>query len=71
MKIDCEGGEYEIIEFMNENFLRESVDKICLEYHIFEDEDNLKLESLVNKLHKCGFIVDKKGNMLYCKNEIL
>ena len=71
LKIDCEGGEYEIIEFMNENFLRESVDKICLEYHIFEDEDNLKLERLVNKLHKCGFIIDKKGNMIYCKNTIL
>jgi FkbM family methyltransferase len=71
LKIDCEGGEYEIIEFMNENFLRESVDKICLEYHIFEDEDNLKLERLVNKLHKCGFIINKKGNMLYCKNTIL
>ena len=71
LKIDCEGGEYEIIEFMNENFLRESVDKICLEYHIFEDEDNLKLEKLINKLHKCGFVTSKKGTMLYCKNKIL
>jgi FkbM family methyltransferase len=71
LKIDCEGGEYEIIEFMNENFLRESVDKICLEYHIFEDEDNLKLKRLVNKLHKCGFVTSKNRTMLYCKNTIL
>jgi FkbM family methyltransferase len=71
LKIDCEGGEYEIIEFMNENFLRESVDKMCLEYHIFKGEDNLKLEKLINKLHKCGFVTSKKGTMLYCKNKIL
>jgi hypothetical protein len=56
---------------MNENFLKEKINKICLEVHIFENEDNLKLEKLINKLHKCGFIVDKKGNMLYCKNTIL
>jgi len=68
LKIDCEGGEYEIIEFTNEKFLEEKVDKICLEFHIFKDDDNSRLEDLINKLNKSGFEVRKKGNMLFCKN---
>ena len=69
LKIDCEGGEYEIIESLDESFLKEKINKICLEYHIFKDEDNLKLEKLINKLNVCGFIINKKGTMLYCKND--
>jgi FkbM family methyltransferase len=68
LKIDCEGGEYEIIEFADEKFLEEKVDKICLEFHIFKDDDNSRLEDLINKLKKSGFDVRKKENMLFCKN---
>jgi FkbM family methyltransferase len=71
LKIDCEGAEYEIIESLDENFLKEKINKICLEYHIFENEDNLKLKKLINKLQTCNFTVDKKGTMLYCKNNYL
>jgi FkbM family methyltransferase len=68
LKIDCEGGEYEIIESLDEHFLKEKINKICLEYHILDISDNLKLEKLVNKLNRCNFKVHRKNTMLYCKN---
>jgi len=68
LKIDCEGGEYEIIEHINKDFLQSKVDKIVLEYHHFKDKDKLKSEQLINKLISCNFTVEIKGNMIYCKN---
>lgn len=68
LKIDCEGGEYEIIESLDEDFLKEKINKICLEYHIFEEKDELKLKQLISKLQICNFTINKKGTMIYCKN---
>jgi FkbM family methyltransferase len=69
LKIDCEGGEYEIIEHINKDFLQSKVDKIVLEYHHFKDEDKLRSKQLIDKLINCNFTVKIKGNMIYCKNK--
>jgi FkbM family methyltransferase len=69
LKIDCEGGEYEIIENISETFLKKKINKICLEYHIFNTSDNILLQNLIKKLDKCEFNIQKKGNMIYAKNK--
>jgi len=69
LKIDCEGGEYEIIENISETFLKKKINKICLEYHIFRASDNILLQNLIKKLDKCEFNIQKKGNMIYAKNK--
>ena len=69
LKIDCEGGEYEIIENISETFLKKKINKICLEYHIFNTSDNILLQNLIKKLDKCEFSIQEKGTMIYAKNK--
>jgi len=56
LKMDCEGAEYKIIESLSEDFLSESISKICMEYH---DNKDGKVQNIVNKLLKCGFLLDQ------------
>ena len=69
LKIDCEGAEYEIIENMDKTFLQEKINKICLEYHIFNESDNILLDKMIKKLNECGFKTKIKNTMLYAKNQ--
>ena len=55
LKIDCEGAEYEIIESLDEQYLTNNIDKICLEYHL---NKNGEINTILNKLKKCGFNVN-------------
>jgi FkbM family methyltransferase len=55
LKIDCEGAEYEIIESLDEQYLTDNIDKICLEYH-FNKEG--KINTILDKLKKCGFTIN-------------
>jgi hypothetical protein len=55
LKIDCEGAEYEIIESLDENYLNNNIKKICIEYHLNKDG---KINSIINKLNKCGFTIN-------------
>ena len=55
LKIDCEGAEYDIIESLDENYLTNNIQKICLEYHFNKDG---KINTILNKLKKCNFIVN-------------
>lgn len=55
LKIDCEGAEYEIIESLDEYYLTNNVDKICLEYHL---NKNGEINTILNKLKKCNFNVN-------------
>jgi len=68
LKIDCEGAEYEIIENIDETFLKEKIDKICLEYHIFQESDNMLLQNMIKKINQCNFNIEKRGSMIYAKN---
>ena len=54
--MDCEGAEYKIIESLSEDFLSESISKIYMEYH---DNKDGKVQNIVNKLLKCGFLLDQ------------
>ena len=51
-KIDCEGAEYEIIESLDEHYLTNNINKICLEYHL---NKNGEIHTILNKLKKCNF----------------
>lgn len=73
LKIDCEGAEYDIIESIPKNYLR-NIRKINIEYH--NNNDGVKLQRMLTKLEDCGFEI-KFGNnsfmdswfgMIYCKN---
>jgi FkbM family methyltransferase len=58
LKIDCEGSEYDIIESLPEEFLRNNIDKMCIEYHFNYDD---RLRKMVDKIKKCGFQVEREG----------
>jgi FkbM family methyltransferase len=55
LKIDCEGAEYEIIKSLDEQYLTNNVNKICLEYHL---NKNVEINTILNKLKKCGFNIN-------------
>ena len=68
MKLDCEGSEYKILDALPESYFKK-INKLCLEYHIFNNEKN-RLEKLVEKLEKLNFSVEintthEKMGMLY------
>jgi len=54
-KIDCEGAEYEIIKSLDEQYLTNNINKICLEYHFNTDG---KINTILNKLKKCNFNIN-------------
>ena len=55
LKIDCEGAEYEIIESLDEQYLSNNINKICLEYHL---NKNGEVNIILDKLKKCGFNIN-------------
>jgi hypothetical protein len=71
LKVDCEGSEFEIFESISEEYLRDNVKKIAIEFHDFLDSDNV--QRLINKIEKCGFVVNVKNEegvplgMIYAK----
>lgn len=70
-KVDCEGSEFEIFESIPEEYLRENVKKIAIEFHDFLDSDNV--QKLIGKLKNCGFNLNVKNEegvplgMIYAK----
>ena len=53
LKVDCEGGEYDIFDSIPNEYLTNQVKKIALEFHHkFEDK---KVQKLYNKIVSCGF----------------
>jgi len=70
LKVDCEGGEYDIFDSIPNEYLTNQVKKIALEFHHkFEDE---KVQKLYNKIMSCGFetkIMHDNGSigMIYAK----
>ena len=59
LKIDCEGGEYSIFESLSVDFLRNRVEKMCVEYHHNYDR---KILPIIEKLIHCGFTVRFEHN---------
>jgi FkbM family methyltransferase len=70
LKVDCEGGEYDIFDSIPNEYLTNQVKKIALEFHHkFEDK---KVQKLYNKIISCGFetkIMHDNGSigMIYAK----
>lgn len=55
LKIDCEGAEYEIIESLDEQYLTNNINKICLEFHL---NANGEVNAILDKLKRCGFSIN-------------
>ena len=74
LKIDCEGTEYDIIQCIPSEYLK-NVKKIHIEYHM--NGDGVKLQKMLDKLTDCGFEInfgaDSSINswigMIYCKQK--
>tara|TARA_R110000796_G_scaffold206301_1_gene322627 strand:+ start:3954 stop:4940 length:987 start_codon:yes stop_codon:yes gene_type:complete len=54
LKVDCEGGEKDLFETIDKNYLKNNVKKIALEYHSLEIR-----EFIMKILIDCGFIIEK------------
>jgi len=56
LKCDCEGGEYDIIESLREDYLRNNIKKMLIEYHYLHNIEFLsKYKKMIEKIEKCGF----------------
>ena len=74
LKIDCEGTEYDIIECIPTDYLK-NVKKIHIEYHM--NVDGIKLKRMLTKLENCGFeinfghksTINTWIGMIYCKQK--
>jgi len=64
LKIDCEGGEYKIINNTSNNNLRK-VDHFAFEIHLFDDIMRKKYLLLKRKLTKNGFKLIEKNNSVH------
>jgi FkbM family methyltransferase len=58
LKIDCEGSEYEIIESLPDEYLKNNIDKMCIEFHFNHDG---RLLQMTDKLKRCGFHMEAEG----------
>jgi FkbM family methyltransferase len=58
LKIDCEGAEYDIIESLDSNYLKNNIKNIILEYH---ENDGPQLKTITDKLSKNGFSYEIYG----------
>ena len=67
LKIDCEGAEYEIIEDLSEEYLRNNIDNICIEFHFNTDD---RLNTMLEKLKRCGFNVESEGGSEIIQGEL-
>ena len=53
LKCDIEGGEYDLFDNIDSDYLTNNISKIVIEYH--DNEGNNKLPLIETKLSKCGF----------------
>jgi len=58
LKIDCEGGEYEIL-LSTESRVLERVSTIVCEYHPVKDHDP---KQIIDRLSACGFKVESDNS---------
>jgi FkbM family methyltransferase len=71
LKVDCEGAEFSIFESIDEEFLKNKIQKIAIEYHKIPSDS--KVQSLISKLQQNGFDVRIHGQennplgMIYAK----
>ncbi len=64
LKIDCEGGEFDIFKNISKDFLRDNVDKIVCEVHAFGDFSQRDYEEIIkSKLIECGFKIEEDSNL--------
>jgi FkbM family methyltransferase len=68
LKVDCEGGELDLFQTIDEDFLKTKIHKIVIEYH----SDKIK-NIILEKLKSCGFKIEdtvgsKEIGLIYSYN---
>jgi len=58
LKIDVEGSEYEILEHMSDDYLKNNISKSIIEFHF---NDGIKLKRIIDKLERNGFAIQIKN----------
>jgi FkbM family methyltransferase len=58
LKVDIEGGEYNIFEKVSNDTLG-SINNILIECHFYENDYLEKYQRLISKLGNCGFVVEE------------
>jgi FkbM family methyltransferase len=53
LKVDCEGGELDLFNTIDDDFLKNKIHKIAIEYH-----SNKIKETILNKLQNFGFVIE-------------
>lgn len=53
LKVDCEGGELDLFNTINDDFLKTKIHKIAMEYH-----SNKIKNTILDKLFDCGYIIE-------------
>ena len=66
LKMDCEGGEYEILLNAGRDFFTK-IEKIAMEYH--EDIGEFKSDQLITCLQDNDFIAVKSGSYIFALNK--
>lgn len=57
LKIDCEGAEYEIINSIETEYLKNNIRKLAIEFH--NEINHPNVINLFNRLNECGFEIKK------------
>ena len=61
LKLDCEGSEYNIIESIPDDYLKNNIKKIAMEYH----NNTGQLKKTLDKLESLGFEIDfRRGSKI-------
>jgi FkbM family methyltransferase len=54
LKCDCEGGEYDMIDSLDNDYLSNNIEKMIIEYH-YHWKDKSRYHKMLDKLTQCGF----------------
>lgn len=63
LKCDCEGGEYDIIDTLTEEYLTNNINKMMIEYHYLHNIVFLeKYRKMIAKIISCGFQIQNNSD---------
>jgi FkbM family methyltransferase len=63
LKVDCEGSEFDIFNEISDQYLRDNIKKIAIEFHDYFDSENV--QNLIKKLENSGFDTFNKYEVGY------
>jgi len=63
-KCDCEGAEYDIIDSLDEDYLKNNIKKAMIEYHyLYNPIFRHRYDKMILKLTDCGFVYENNSDV--------